>query len=834
VATDLLSDLQTTLGSGYRVTRELAGGGMSRVFVAVDAHLDREVVVKLLPPDLMAGLSAERFRAEIQHAVKLQHPNIVPVLSAGVIEYGSGTQGPYYVMPFIRGETLRARLERDGQLGSGEVRKILIDVVEALAHAHDAGIVHRDIKPDNVFLVGKNALVTDFGVSKALQPSPVQRPVTGVGITLGTPGYMAPEQAAGDPELNHRADLYSVGVLGYELLTARRPFVGTSIQKLLVAQAVETPVPLLQVAPAVSPALAAIVMRCLEKRPEDRYADAHELLAALESLPTGSTPATGGEAGVPLARSSRRRRWIPVAIGAAVLLLGLLGLYARRARAGGRLLGEHEASIALLPPEYFQPDSRVGSAIADLMDHINTDLRQIDGLRLKIVSYLSGADLRQGGMKSLPEIGRTLGVEHLVALDPRGTEDAPVLEVRFIEVLTEKVVWTASYTLEAARFEEIDKDVIARINRAFPALAGGAPALIHPERAGSEAAHRAFLVGQRALRRRTPDGIAESIRAFEEAVRLDPANVDAKGSLATALALQLSYGYRTGAASYPTAARALTLADQAVKLAPTRGDPIAYRAFIEYLAFAPVGLVDDDFDRATRKGVTEAAGWHSLLLLREGKTEAALQEAREAIELDPLSSARHLTYAVVALGARQYALAQKEAQRAGEVEPQLRRPRQIEAIAQLLTGQVAACAAMDLAPYWGVKAMCLEGAGQQPAARAIVDSLRRVVDAGNSASPYSEGLPAQELAIYYAWHGDATATLRYLGIAYERSPIGVDQRIVQSGVFDRVRQAPGFSTELQRLQDTVWPKVLEQRQRLQDSGETSPVAARVVPRRPVV
>jgi len=824
VATDLLSDLQSTLGPGYRVTRELPGGGMSRVFVAEDAHLEREVVVKLLPPDLMAGLSVERFRAEIQHAVKLQHPHIVPVLSAGVIEYGGGVRGPYYVMPFIRGETLRARLEREGTLSSSEVRRVLCDVVDALAHAHDAGIVHRDIKPDNVFLVGKNALVTDFGVSKALQLSPQRGPVTGVGMTLGTPGYMAPEQATGDPALDHRADLYSVGVLAYELLTARRPFAGTSIQKLLVAHAVETPVPLQQVAPGVAPALAAIVMRCLEKRPEDRYASAHELLTALEALPTGNASAAAALGG-PTGARRKRGALLPVALVVGILLLGLLGLWARRARAGGKLLGQHEASVALIPPEYFRPDSRVGSTIADLMDHINTDLRRIDGLRLKVVSYLSGSDLRQGGMKSLPEIGRTLGVEHIVALDPRGTEDAPVLEVRFIEVPTEKVVWTASYTLDPARFDEIDRDVIARINRAFPALAGGEPALVHPERSGSEASHRAFLVGQRALRRRTPEGISESIVAFEEAVRLDPASGAAKGSLATALALQLSYGYRTGAASYPTAARALTLADQAVKLDPGKGDPIAFRAFIEYLAFAPVGLVDDDFDRATRKGVTEAAGWHALLLLREGKTDAALQEAREAIDLDPLSSARHLTYAVVALGARQYALAQKEAQRAGEVEPQLRRPRQIEAIARLLTGQVAACAAMDLQPYWGVKAMCLAGAGKEQEARALIDSLRRVVDGpGNSASPYSEGLPAQELAIYYAWNGNAAETLRYLKIAYTRSPIGVDQRIVQSGVFDKVRESPGFSQELQRLQDTVWPKVLEQRQRQEEGDGTSPVA----------
>src|SRR5262245_54606685 len=217
---------------------------MSRVFVAEEELLQREVVVKLLPPDLMAGLSVERFRAEIQYAARLQHPHIVPVLSAGVIDYGGGARGPYYTMPFIRGETLRARLERSGALPPDEVRRVLLDVVDALAHAHEAGIVHRDIKPDNVFLVGKNALVTDFGVSKALMPSGARPPITGVGVTLGTPGYMAPEQAAGEVSLDHRADLYAVGVLAYELLTGRRPFEGTSIQQLLVAQVVETPVPI--------------------------------------------------------------------------------------------------------------------------------------------------------------------------------------------------------------------------------------------------------------------------------------------------------------------------------------------------------------------------------------------------------------------------------------------------------------------------------------------------------------------------------------------------------------------------------------------------------------
>src|ERR1041385_5510844 len=156
---------------------------MSRVFVAEEELLQREIVVKLLPPDLMAGLSVQRFQSEIQHAAKLQHPHIVPVLSAGGVEYGDGGRGPHYTMPFIRGEPLRARLDREGALSPGEVRRILLDVVDALAHAHDAGIVHRDIKPDNIFLVGKNALVTDFGVSKALMPPPGAAQVTGVGIS---------------------------------------------------------------------------------------------------------------------------------------------------------------------------------------------------------------------------------------------------------------------------------------------------------------------------------------------------------------------------------------------------------------------------------------------------------------------------------------------------------------------------------------------------------------------------------------------------------------------------------------------------------------------------
>ena len=803
---------------------------MSRVFVAQDELLEREIVVKLLPPDLMAGLSVERFRAEIQHAVRLQHPHIVPVLSAGVIEYQSGIRGPYYTMPFIRGETLRARLERQGGLPPDEVRRILIDIVDALAHAHDAGIVHRDIKPDNVFLVGKNALVTDLGVSKALQPSPARGPLTGIGVTLGTPGYMAPEQASGDPALDHRSDLYAVGVLAYELLTARRPFVGTSIQELLVAQAVATPVPLEQLCPAVPPGLTHLVMRCLEKRPEDRFADAHQLLAALEQLPTGSQEIqTGPVRPAAVRHRPSVARWF----AGAALALGVLALAAwqiwRRTGAAATALGSgHVASVALLSPVDFQPDAPVSAILSDLVDHISNDLSRVEGL--KVVNYMSVSALyRRSKLPSLREVGSALGVEHLVVFTPRTTARGNAVAVQFIEAPTEAQLWVTPYTPDTTNFDTIVADVVSRVTHALLGAAARLPLEAHSARARREGAHQEFLAGKQALRRRTPEGIAEAIRYFEQAVRLDSTHADAVGRLATALGLQLSYGYRTTMASYPTAARALALAERAVALDPSHGEPIGFRAYIEYLTLAPIDLVRADFERAIGMHAAEAdvAGWHALMLLREGKIEESLAESRRALELDPISSARHLTLALAGLGAHRYELALVEARRAGETEPELRRPRQVEALALLLLNRGSECATQDLHPYVGLKAMCLRAVGRGREGQRLVDSLRRVAQSEDeSDAVYSDVFPAQELATYYAWTGNASECLRFLRLAFARSPVGIDPRIVQSGVFDPVRNAPGFPGELQRLQDAVWPRVLEQRQRLHDADATVPLALR--------
>ncbi len=330
---ELLVQLQEALADRYRVERELGGGGMSRVFVAEEVALGRKVVVKVLPPEMSVGVSAERFRREIQLAASLQHPHIVALLTAG-----SAGDLLYYVMPHIPGESLREKLAREGELPVGETLRILRDVLEALAEAHAKGVVHRDIKPDNILLSGKHAVVTDFGVAKAVSESVKASTITSLGVALGTPAYMAPEQAAADPHVDHRADVYAVGALAYEMLCGRPPFVAPTPQALLAAQVTQAPEPCTALRPAVPPALNALVMHCLEKKAADRPQTAAEVLAQVEALVTPSGGMTPTDAR-PISSGTRAaiERHHPVRV-AALSVVGAIAVLAA-AYAAVRLIG---------------------------------------------------------------------------------------------------------------------------------------------------------------------------------------------------------------------------------------------------------------------------------------------------------------------------------------------------------------------------------------------------------------------------------------------------------------------------------------------------------------
>src|SRR5256712_6719843 len=268
---DLLARLQAALGDTYRIEKELGGGGMSRLFLATEASLHRQVVIKLLPPEFTSEVSAARFKQEIELAAHLQHPNILPVLTAGARD-----DLLFYVMPFVPGESLRHRLTREGRLPVADAVRILHEIADALAQAHAEGVIHRDIKPENILLLGSHAVLTDFGVARALAESRSGGRLTDTGLALGPPGYMSPEQGAGERNVDARADVYALAGVGYERLAGSPPFAGPTAQAVIAAHLTATPKPLTDVRPEAPPEVASAIARALATEPNARLRTAAE------------------------------------------------------------------------------------------------------------------------------------------------------------------------------------------------------------------------------------------------------------------------------------------------------------------------------------------------------------------------------------------------------------------------------------------------------------------------------------------------------------------------------------------------------------------------------
>ncbi|GMR12731.1 MAG: hypothetical protein BMS9Abin29_0924 [Gemmatimonadota bacterium] len=317
---DTVTRLNAALEGRYRIESELGEGGMATVYLAADIRHERNVALKVLRPELAATLGPDRFLQEVRVTANLQHPHILPLFDSGEAEGFL-----YYVMPFVEGETLGARLEREGELPVPEAARILRDVVDGLAAAHGMGVVHRDIKPDNILLSGRHALIMDFGVAKAVSEATGRNLVTTVGLAMGTPTYMAPEQAAADTNIDHRADIYAVGAVAYQLLTGRPPFQGRTAQEVLVAHMAHQARPVTELRAAVPPGLAALITRCLEKKPADRWQSAEEMLPHLEAVatlsggvtPTQMQPVTMG---VP----AQKKSWLPWAGWAGVAAVAVV------------------------------------------------------------------------------------------------------------------------------------------------------------------------------------------------------------------------------------------------------------------------------------------------------------------------------------------------------------------------------------------------------------------------------------------------------------------------------------------------------------------------------
>jgi serine/threonine-protein kinase len=537
MATGFKETLQTSLGSAYVLERELGGGGMSRVFVAREVALDRQVVIKVLPPELAASVNVERFRREIALAARLQHAHIVPLLTAG-----EANGLPYFTMPFIDGESLRSMLDRTGELPIVTAVRYLREVASALAYAHANGVVHRDIKPDNVLIAGGAAMVTDFGVAKALSAAALQQPggqLTGLGIAIGTPAYMAPEQAAADPNTDARADIYAFGAMAYELLTGQPPFAGRPIQALLAAHAVEAPEPIERRRPAIPPMLAALIMRCLAKRPADRPQSAAEVVASLDMVPLTPTTSDSLSAYVSATAAQRgpRRAPVPRAVVATLAVIGAVSVGAatlavarsRHSPPSGPPAGE--TKIVVLP---FQNDGPATDAyFADgLTEAITNRLASLHNLG--VIDPRSANQYRD--TKRTPkQIGRDLGVQYVLegsvrwATGPNGTPEVQISPTLVNAADETTKLAPGPYVVEPADVFKVQTDVATKVADALGvALEQGDEAALTKRMTKVPQAYDEYLKGRdldnqmEAHRSLSPAPLQQAIAQYERAVALDP------------------------------------------------------------------------------------------------------------------------------------------------------------------------------------------------------------------------------------------------------------------------------------------------------------------------
>ena len=515
---ELIDRLRSALSERYSIEKEIGAGGMATVYLAEDVRHHRKVAVKVLRSELAATMGPDRFLREIEIAAQLQHPHVLPLYDSGEAEGFL-----YYVMPYVEGESLRDKVDREGELPVGEAVRILRDVVDALAYAHDQGVVHRDIKPDNVLISGRHAMVTDFGIAKAVSEATGRYQLTTVGVALGTPSYMAPEQAAAEPHIDHRADIYAVGAMAYELLTGRPPFTGHTQAAILAAHVTEEPKPITEHRAAVPTVLADVIMRCLEKKAADRYQTAEALLPALEGLATpsgGMTPIETRpvEAAVRLRGS---RNWTVVtALVAAVAIVGVGVMLLFRGGETAELIEDrvligvfqNETGDASLDP--------IGKIAADWLSRGLHETGLVDVVDERNVEEGAGGESGSAGAARLRAMAQQVGAGLIVTGSYYATGDSLQLQAQLIDAEDGSIVRAIGpmNALLSAPQEAIgelrDRMMGAFANILDPRFGAIAPGINPP----SYQAYQEFVAGDEAFNQRR---FSESAERLMAAYRMD-------------------------------------------------------------------------------------------------------------------------------------------------------------------------------------------------------------------------------------------------------------------------------------------------------------------------
>ncbi|MFN2602399.1 MAG: protein kinase [Gemmatimonadaceae bacterium] len=747
--------LRAAIGSQYSIDRELGGGGMARVFLATETRLARRVVVKILPPDTAARVSFDRFQREIMLAAGLQNPHIVPVLTAG-----DADGLPFFTMPFVEGESLRSKLSRHDPMTQREQFKILRDVASALAYAHERSIIHRDIKPDNVLISGDSAMVTDFGVAKALSsatPNEESQDLTETGSSLGTPAYMAPEQIAGD-NVDARTDIYAWGVLAYELLTGQHPFADRKTpQAMIAAHVTGKPVNISKRNPDLPPGISEIVMRSLEKDRDRRPASAGVLAAAFDANP------------VRAALFSNRRTVYAVA-GAVVAVLLLASFLVAKRNSSPRIgsSGGPINSIAVLPFTDLSPKRDQDYFAEGIAEELTTVLSKVEGLR---VAGRTSAFAFKGKEAQSAEIGEKLNVGGILEGSIRKSGDQLRVTAQLVDAKNGYAIWSDRYDRKESDVFAVEDELAASIANALKlklSFAGANNPAV--SRTHDVAAYNLYLQGRYFWNRRTGATAQKAISFLEQALARDSSFALAHSALAEAYVTLPAYANVDPLQSFN---KAKAEAERALALDSTLAG--AHAALGSYFVYVP-----HDSEAAAREyrrsialnaDYATARHWYGLFYFDVlGNADSAVAELARAQTIDPLSLIINTQYAQSLYLARRFPQAIAQGLHTIELDSTFVRGHRDLALTYIAAHRFADAErefretlrivgdppGREMAYLYAVT-------GRQNEARALISSVAATERSGKEGRRYGiEYSPPVEIALVYAALGDKGAAFEWL------------------------------------------------------------------------
>ncbi len=776
-----MESLRAALSDRYTIERELGAGGMATVYLAHDIKHDRQVAVKVLKPELGAVIGAERFLAEIKVTANLQHPNLLPLFDSGE---ANGLL--YYVMPYIEGETLRARIEREQQLPVHEVLRLLHLLAGALDFAHARGVIHRDLKPENILLQAGQPVIADFGIALAVAQAGGSR-ITETGLSLGTPHYMSPEQAAGDRAVDARSDQYGLAALTYEMLTGEPPHTGATSQVVIARLMTEAPRSIRTVRPQLPLAVDSAVLRALQKAPADRFESCGEFASAAHDSSTV------------IAASAPQRRTRYVAAVGAVSLLALTGWWTAT-RNGEPTVAARGVlrSIAVLPLDNYSGDTTQNFFAEGMTDELTADLAMISQLR--VTSRGSAMQFQGKNRIATPEIAKALDVDALVEGSVSRSGDKVRITIRLIDARADRNLWGQSFERSSNDVFALQAELASAIAREINVqLSPGEQSRLAASTSVAPDGHDAYLKGRYFFNRPSDENLQKAIAQFEEAVKLSPDFAPAYSGLSDAY---LWAGYNEGFITATAAkAKARAAAEKAVALDPNSAEAHAslgtFKLFYEY----DWESMEREFRRAIalNPNYAFAHDQFGLGLAFIGRYEEALAEGRKAIALDPLSPQVLIDATMALFFKKDFDGARGLARRAGELDPTYFFPVMIQgwiAIQEGKSGEAVSflrrAKEMGAPPFVSAYlAFALGASGDRVGAMAQRGTLMQV-PAGASGLPFN-------LALLHMGLGEKAKAIAYLeqALAADSQQFGW---LRYDSMYDSLRGEPRFVALLRKLE----------------------------------